>query len=211
MDVARVTGSVTDPVTERLALRRFTPDDTDWLLALNADPDVMRFLGPVATSRAEISARVLPLFLTCHTRHPHFGYWAAVARDRTAGEPIGWFGLKPVAPPPGDAWIDDWPEAPAGAAAVVSLGYRLRRTAWGCGYATEGARALVAGAFAQPGVSRVVATTMAVNAGSRRVLEKAGLKHTRTVFLSFPDPLPGTEHGDVEYELRREEWAALPL
>jgi RimJ/RimL family protein N-acetyltransferase len=65
---------------------------------------------------------------------------------------------------------------------------------------------LVTRAFAELGVSRVVATTMAVNYGSRRVMEKAGLSYTRTVYLSWPDPLPGNEHGDVEYELRRDDW-----
>jgi RimJ/RimL family protein N-acetyltransferase len=57
----------------------------------------------------------------------------------------------------------------------VELGDRLRRSAWGMGYATEGSRALVDRAFAEPGVRRVYAETMAVNVASRRVLEKAGL------------------------------------
>jgi RimJ/RimL family protein N-acetyltransferase len=91
---------------------------------------------------------------------------------------------------------------------VASLGYRLRRSAWGEGYATEGARALVRLAFTGLGVREVVATTMAVNTGSRRVLEKAGLRYARTVHLDWPEPLDGNEHGDVEYRLLREEWLA---
>jgi RimJ/RimL family protein N-acetyltransferase len=187
--------------TSRMVLRRFTQDDAGGLLALDADPEVMRFLGPVR-SRAEIEASVLPRFLACHARHPGFGYWAA--QDRAGDELIGWFGLRPVAP--GKTAIVDWPDAPAGDTAVAELGYRLRRSAWGRGYGTEGARALVCRAFTELGVSRVVATTMTVNARSRRVLEKAGLKHARTVHLHWPDPLPGNEHGDVEYELRRDDW-----
>jgi RimJ/RimL family protein N-acetyltransferase len=58
----------------------------------------------------------------------------------------------------------------------------------------------------RPGVGRVVATIMAVNIRSRRVLEKTGLRHTRTLHLDWPDPLPGNEHGDVEYELPRDAW-----
>jgi RimJ/RimL family protein N-acetyltransferase len=50
---------------------------------------------------------------------------------------------------------------------------------------------------------------MAVNTGSRRVMEKAGLRYARTVHLDWPDPVEGTEHGDVEYRLRRADWAAL--
>ena len=202
-------------LTDRMVLRRLTPDDATGLLALDSDPAVMRFLGPVK-SLAEVEAGMPSRFLTCHTRHPGFGYWAALERAPEdvpggAGDRlIGWFGLRPVAP--SEAWIDDWPEAQPGSGtalgqpAVVSLGYRLRRSAWGRGYATEGARMLVTRAFAELGVGRVVATTMAVNIGSRRVMEKAGLRHTRTVYLSWPDPLPGSEHGEVEYELRRDDW-----
>jgi hypothetical protein len=109
-------------LTGRMMLRRLTPDDAAGLLALDSDPAVMRFLGPVK-SIAEVEAGMTARFLTCHTRHPGFGYWAA--EQRTAGhgsarhqaDPsqaadrlIGWFGLLPVTP--GDGWIDDWPEAP---------------------------------------------------------------------------------------------------
>jgi RimJ/RimL family protein N-acetyltransferase len=104
----------------------------------------------------------------------------------------------------------DWPDAPPGAppggASVAALGYRLRASAWGRGYATEGARALVCRAFTELAVTRIVATTMAVNTRSRRVLEKAGLGYLRTVHLDWPDPLPGNEHGDVEYQLHRDDW-----
>jgi hypothetical protein len=101
-----------------------------------------------------------------------------------------------------------WPDA-RGDTGVADLGYRLRRRAWGQGYATEGAQALVRLAFTDLGVREVVATAMAVNTGSRRVMEKAGLRYARTVHLDWPDPLPGTEHGDVEYRLLRDEWLHL--
>jgi RimJ/RimL family protein N-acetyltransferase len=61
-------------------------------------------------------------------------------------------------------------------------------------------------AFAELGAERVVAETMAVNAGSRRVLEKCGLRHVETFHVEFDDPLPGTEHGEVRYEITRAEW-----
>jgi len=59
------------------------------------------------------------------------------------------------------------------------------------------------------GVEEIVATTMAVNAGSRAVLEKAGLRYARTVYLDRPEPLPGNEHGDVEHRLSRPDWRKL--
>jgi RimJ/RimL family protein N-acetyltransferase len=63
-------------------------------------------------------------------------------------------------------------------------------------------------AFADLGAREVVATTMAVNTGSRRVMEKAGLRYDRTVHLDWPEPLDGTEQGEVEYRLLRGEWLA---
>lgn len=56
-------------------------------------------------------------------------------------------------------------------------------------------------------MTEVAATTMAVNTGSRAVMAKAGLRYERTVHVAWPDPLPGTEHGEVEYRLRRDSWA----
>jgi RimJ/RimL family protein N-acetyltransferase len=191
-------------VTERLALRQFTAADAGDLLALDGDPQVMRFLEPTIKSRAQIQAEVLPRLLACYDRYPGFGFWAA--HTHTGGAFIGWFGLRPVTPTAGP--MVDWPDAPPGDTAVASLGYRLRASAWGRGYATEGAQALARRAFTELGVSRIVATTMAVNTASRRVLEKAGLTCTRTVYLDWPEPLPGNEHGDVEYQLDRSVWAA---
>jgi RimJ/RimL family protein N-acetyltransferase len=110
-----------------------------------------------------------------------------------APEFVGWFSLRPatsVGLDPGD----------------VELGYRLLPSCWGRGLATRGARLLVRRAFAELGLSRVVATAMAVNTGSRRVLEKAGLRHVHTFHGDWPDPLPGAEEGDVVYALTRSEW-----
>src|ERR1700733_4395799 len=151
--------------TERLVLRRFTPADVGNLLALDGDPEVMRYLEPRVKTRAQIEAEVLPLFLGRHQPCPDFGRWAADARD--SGDFVGWFGLRPVQP--SDAAIVDWADAPPGSG-VAELGYRLRGSAWGRGYATEAARALVRRAFTELGVREVVATTMTVNARSRAVL-----------------------------------------
>jgi RimJ/RimL family protein N-acetyltransferase len=57
-------------------------------------------------------------------------------------------------------------------------------------------------------LARIVAMTMAVNHASRRVLEKMGLTHMRTVYPYWRDPLPGSEFGEAEYEITRDEWEA---
>jgi RimJ/RimL family protein N-acetyltransferase len=190
-------------VTERLLLRQFTAADVDGLAELDGDPAVMRFISRKTRSRAEIETEVLPRFLGYYARYRDFGHWAADTRDQ--GEFIGWFGLRPVAAT-GAAMVD-WVDAPA-PAHTASLGYRLLRSAWGRGYATEGSLALVRRAFTELGVEEIVATTMTVNTRSRAVLQKAGLRFARTVHLDWPDPVDGHEHGDVEYRLRREDWLA---
>jgi RimJ/RimL family protein N-acetyltransferase len=73
-----------------------------------------------------------------------------------------------------------FPPKPDDAPGVVELGYRLRRSAWGLGYATEGSRALIAKGFAELGATRMYAETMVVNTPSRRVMEKPGLVLVRT-------------------------------
>ena len=81
-------------------------------------------------------------------------------------------------------------------------------SAWGKGYATEGSRALIDKGFASPAVSRVVAGTLAVHTASRRVMERSGLRHTRTFPTEWPVRLPGDEQGEVEYAITRAEWEA---
>ncbi|MFE6742913.1 GNAT family N-acetyltransferase [Streptomyces tubercidicus] len=184
--------------TERLTLRRFTAADAESLVALHADPEVMHFLDTGRPAdRETVLTRTLPEFLSWSGRPGEpaaaLGVWAAEAA--ATSEFIGWFELRPTTPDrPGEA----------------ELGYRLSRAAWGRGYATEGARALVTHAFTgpdAPGVRRIMATTMTVNHRSRRVMEKAGLRYVRTFFEEWPDPIDGAEHGDVEYALSYDEWA----
>ena len=176
--------------TERLVLRRFAEADADDLFDLHGDPEVMRFLtGGEPTPRDVIEDETLPRFLRSYERVEGFGFWAAV--ERSAGEFLGWFEFRP----------------PEGAGpGEVELGYRLRRCAWGRGYATEGARALIRDGFTRLGVRRVVAQTMAVNAASRCVMEKVGMTYVRTFHREWSDPIAGAEQGEVEYALTEADW-----
>ncbi|WP_431903266.1 GNAT family N-acetyltransferase [Nonomuraea sp. bgisy101] len=178
--------------TERLTLRRLTEDDLDNLFALNNDPEVMRFLnGGKPVPREEIRDVGLPALLAYYDRPGGFGFWAA--EEKATGEFIGWFHFRPGKDaPPGE----------------IELGYRLRRSAWGKGYGTEGSRALIDRGFTEQGVERVTAYTMAVNTGSRRVMEKSGLTFVRTFFEDWPEAIEGSEHGEVEYALTKSEWAS---
>jgi RimJ/RimL family protein N-acetyltransferase len=186
--------------TERLILRRFTEADVDHLVDLDGDPEVMRFLtGGKPTPRADVAGR-LTHFLRQY-QQGDTGRWAAI--EKSTGEFLGWFALDPGDDRSGSYAASDDAE-PDWSLREVELGYRLRRGAWGKGYATEGSRALVRMAFTELKVDRVFAHTMAVNAGSRRVMEKAGLRYVRTFHLTWDDPIDGAEQGEVEYELRRD-------
>jgi RimJ/RimL family protein N-acetyltransferase len=164
--------------TERLALRPITMDDVDLLVELDSDPEVMRFLtGGVPNSRARVTERIQQSL-----RHR----W--VAFERSTGAFIGWFGLVPT----GDGERE--------------LGYRLRRAAWGNGYATEASTVLIALAFAELGANRVWAQTMTVNTRSRAVMERCGLRFVRTFRGDWEPTFEGSVLDDVEYEITRAEW-----
>jgi RimJ/RimL family protein N-acetyltransferase len=176
--------------TERLVLRRFTKGDVDNLVELDSDPDVVHFItGGRTTPRDEIENDYLPAFLRYYERYEGYGFWAVI--EKSSGEFLGWFHFRPAAGGPPDE---------------VELGYRLRKAAWGKGYATEGSRALIRKGFTELGVQRVVAGAMAVNLASRRVMEKAGLTLVRTFHQEWPYVIEGEEHGDVEYALLRADW-----
>ena len=175
--------------TERLVLRRFAEGDVDLLAGLDSDPEVMRYLTGQATPREEVERIVLPEILKVYGEHPRLGTFAA--EQKVDGAFVGWFGLQPTKEPE-----------------VVDLGYRLNRTAWGKGYATEGTKALIDKAFGELGMDKVVADTMAVNHRSRAVMRRSGLRFVRIFHEYFDDPLPGTEFGEGEYAVDRRTWEA---
>ncbi|MBM3549895.1 MAG: GNAT family N-acetyltransferase [Alphaproteobacteria bacterium] len=169
--------------TRRLTLTPCRPSDCADFIALERDPEVMRFLNgghPVDRERADPNAS----FLMPRGTEPYV--WTA--RRTTNDAFVGWFCL--------------WPESET----LAELGYRLRRTDWGRGLASEGASALVNWGFESAGYGKIVGTTMAVNRASRRVMERLGMTHARTDHVDWPDPIPGSEEGDVWYELTRSEW-----
>jgi RimJ/RimL family protein N-acetyltransferase len=142
--------------TDRLVLRRFTLDDADELLALDSDPLVRRFVEDGEPVTRDNAVEMIEHWSEYHERSDLFGFWAAI--ERATGRFLGWFHFRP-----GDGHADDEPE----------LGYRLIASAWGRGLATEGSIALIDRGFSTGRIRRVLAETMAVNVGSRRVMEKA--------------------------------------
>ncbi len=189
--------------TDRLILRRLTLDDIDNLVDLDSDPAVMRYLtGGPPTPREEIQNEYMPAILGYYQQYDGFGFWAVI--EKSSGDFIGWFHFRPERE---DSWENQQ---------EVELGYRLKQLAWGKGYATEGSLALIDQGFEKHGVMRVVASTYEENAGSRRVMEKVGMRLVRT-FRYSPQELedlfgatdPSVFDGeDVEYAITRPEWEA---
>lgn len=172
--------------TDRLRLELAGPDHFDLLAGLNADPAVMRFAR--AATREEVEAEWAERLGPRSDVARGLGYWVGFEEDLF----VGWWSASSFAPDP----------------SVSGIGYRLARSAWGRGLATEGAAAAVDHAFSVPGVDRVVASTMAVNAGSRSVLAKLGMNHVDTYAGTWEVPLPGSEQGEVVYALTRRDWLA---
>jgi RimJ/RimL family protein N-acetyltransferase len=178
--------------TDRLQLRPFTEDDVDDLVELDGDPDVMHFVtGGRPTPREEVESEVLPAFLDYYARFAGYGFWAAI--EKASGEFLGGStsGLHKALPR----------TRPSSATGCASRpGGRAMRP--------KGSRALIDKGFAELGVRRVVAFTLAVHVASRRVMENAGLRYVRTFHQRWPDRIEGDEKGDVEYALLRSEWEA---
>jgi RimJ/RimL family protein N-acetyltransferase len=191
--------------TERLLLIPLASRHVELEVELDSDPEVLRYIFGRARERDEVLTSRAQRMASA-TRVDGLGYWMAFGSDggaaestRPASEEAGEFiGLMMLPPAHGP----DQPDDPR----VADLGYRLHRRFWGKGLATEAARTLMSHAFETVGQSRVIAQTMAVNTGSRRVMDAIGMRYVRTYYPSWDDPLPGADLGEVEYEMTRAMW-----
>jgi RimJ/RimL family protein N-acetyltransferase len=148
--------------TERLRLRPVADADADALFALHSNAHVLRYWdSPPWTDRARADR-----FIAVCRQMAEDGTGARLAVDRSSdGEFLGWCGLV--------RWNPDHRSA--------SLGYCLAEAAWGQGYATEAARALLQWGFDTLELNRVQAEVDTRNAGSARVLEKLGFVREGTL------------------------------
>ncbi len=172
--------------TPRLTLRQWRSDDLEPFAALNADPEVMRFF-PAALSREESDALATRARVGIDKRG--WGLWAVEVAESSAF--IGFVGL---AEPRFDAHF-----TPA-----VEVGWRLARSAWGKGYATEAGRAAVEHGFDELGLREIVSLTAVLNERSRRVMERLGMSHDPADDFDHPSVLVGPLRPHVLYRLRRD-------
>ena len=126
---------------------------------MNGDPEVMRFLS--AADPDEQSVR-----FAAHWDEHGFGLWALRLRD--SDEVLGFAGLSVPAHVP--------EVLPA-----VEVGWRLRRGAWGCGYATEAGRAALERAWSDLGLDEVISIIHPDNERSLAVARRLGLAERERV------------------------------
>jgi len=170
--------------TERLLLREFQPADREPFAELNADPEVAATLSKALT-RAESDA--FADAIERRWREDGFGLWAL---ERVAdGAFLGFTGLS----------VPSWAPVPG-----IEIGWRLARSAWGFGYATEAARAALGFAFDTLLLGEVVSLTAASNARSRAVMSRLGMVHDPASHFAHPRlPLDHPLSAHVTYRLSR--------
>lgn len=179
--------------TDRIRLVPLSDEHLEYEIELDSDPEVMRYLG---NGRARTREEVEVLHrrrLATASRVPGLGFWAGFVD----GEFVGWWILEPP------ERADQGPVE-----GQAELGYRLLRRRWRKGLASEGARELIRYGFEDLGLTRIFAETMAVNAASRATMAAVGMQHMRTFHMKWEEPLPGSELGEVEYAISRQQWLA---
>ena len=129
------------------------------MLAVHGDPEVMRFSLSGACDADQSRARLRSMIE--HQARLGFSRWGVC--ERASGALVGDCGVQ---------LLEGGPD--------VELGFHLRRSVWGRGYATEAARACLEASFSGLGLDEVIAIVAPGNAASVRVLEKIGMQPAGT-------------------------------
>lgn len=165
------------PLPSRVTLRRMQEDDIPMLLAMESDPEVMRYSTGVKPADEARRQELLAWLREPLTR---LGHWAITVD----GAAVGWVSLVPL------AGTDS-----------IQLAYRLQRAAWGKGHASQAAKQLCEYAWRETEVSELVAVVWPDNQASVRVLEKLGFAFRsrechydrETIVYTLPRPAAGSD------------------
>ena len=164
--------------TERLLMRQYVPEDADEQLRIVSTPEFRRYFPD---SFQPTRDKVFMGFGAFGEHWRQFGYGVWALELKGEGRLVGYCGLRHLAP------TDE-----------VELLYGCDRDYWGRGLVTEAARASLRYGFQRVGLARVMAVTDKENRGSRRVMEKCGMRYERdAVYFDLPV---------VYYALNREDY-----
>ena len=173
---------MTTLLTERLKLRPFRASDAPALAAAHMDAETMRYFGyGVAASEAEAMERAETRIADYGEHWAERGYGTWALEDRADASFVGRCGLR---------YIDELGE--------TELLYLIVRPRWRQGLASEASARALAFGFETCGLDEIVALAMPENIGSRRVMEKAGMR--------YADELRLWDIDLVRYRLRRDEF-----
>ena len=159
--------------TDRLLLRQWRDEDLPHLVAMNREPSVMEFVGPIL-SDDQSKAMMERSRQSWNER----GYGRFAVEVPGVADVIGFIGLAAT-------------RFESHFTPCVEIGWRLSSRYWGHGYATEGAKAVMDHAIRVLGLSEIVSFTAAANLRSRRVMEKIGLRRDPTDDFEHPNFSPG--------------------
>ena len=160
--------------TERLIVRPWRDGDREeYLASCNTEAVTAHLGGPAKVE--DIDAGIARI---AKSQDEHgFSFWAV--ERKSDGRFLGYCGLK-LANLPGTPVEKD-----------VEIGWRLREDAWGQGYASEAAEAVLAWAWANLDVERIVSFTIPANAPSRRLMERVGMTRRPDLDFGHPNFAPG--------------------
>jgi RimJ/RimL family protein N-acetyltransferase len=156
-------------------------DDLDTLVAWRADEEVSKYLGTAEQHTREKVEERLSFYLSCYEK---YGFGVSGVMQKSDGKLIGWSGLQPLEN-----------------SGEIEVGYAFDKPYWRQGFATEIASAWLRYGFEQAGLQRIVAVAVPENTGSRRVMEKLGMKFEKRV-----------EHYETEcvfYAISRDEFKPI--
>ena len=165
--------------TERLLIKRFSLSDADAMNAVFGDPQVMHFGSGAQTP--EWIRDWLSRCAEIYRKNSGVGPWAVV--EKSSNRTAGYCGLF------------DFPDVDG--QQETEIGYRLAKSVWGQGYATEAARAVRDYAFGTLGLHRLISLIDPENVASIRVAEKVGMRYEKEVMLE------GYTHPDHVYAIAR--------
>ncbi|MCX5395187.1 GNAT family N-acetyltransferase [Streptomyces sp. NBC_00094] len=154
---------MTEIRTPRLILRRWTDDDLVPLAEINADPEVMRWIGDGSVRDLEETAEDIERY---EEEWDDEGFGLFAIELIASGELIGFAGLSV-------------PEALPELMSEVEISWRLGRPFWGQGYASEAAHAVLEYSLQDRGLDRVVALTHISNTAAENILGKLGMAAER--------------------------------
>lgn len=146
--------------TERLIIKKFTPDDLGELVRTRSDDDVIKYLGGRTLQNPEAIEKRLQFYLGCYEKYG-FGMCAMLWKE--TGEMFGWSGLQP---------LDGTTE--------IEVGYGMIKEFWGKGIGYECASAWLDYGFNEKKIERIVAVASPENTGSWRIMEKCGMRYEKT-------------------------------